>query len=120
MPWRNREEKTTIQAYHKLAWHLECPTEEADRMYRLLKAMKSNKTLYRLLGDSATILRMPVLLAGAELKKKLVTAINFHTSFQMCINHLPLHGLVDPDKAVELVWIVDKDGDVQEAVKLTM
>jgi hypothetical protein len=32
MPWRNREEKTTIQAYHKLAWHLECPTGEADRM----------------------------------------------------------------------------------------
>ncbi len=30
MPWRNREEKTTIQAYHKLAWHLECPTKEAD------------------------------------------------------------------------------------------
>jgi hypothetical protein len=33
--WRNCEENTTIQAYHKLAWQLECPTEEADRLYKL-------------------------------------------------------------------------------------
>jgi hypothetical protein len=103
MPWRNREEKTTIQAYHKLAWHLECPTKEANHMYKLLKAMKTNKTLYRLLGESATILCAPGPSAGPELRKKLATAVNFHTSFQMCINHVPLHGLVDPDKAVELV-----------------
>jgi hypothetical protein len=31
-PWRNWEEKITIQAYHKLAWQLECPTDEADQM----------------------------------------------------------------------------------------
>ncbi len=24
-PWRSREEKSTIQAFHKIAWHLECP-----------------------------------------------------------------------------------------------
>jgi hypothetical protein len=120
MPWRNREEKTTIQAYHKLAWHLECPTKEADRMYKLLKAMKTNKMIYRLLGESATILCAPGPSAGPELRKKLATAVNFHTSFQMCINHIPLRGLVDLDKAVELVHLDDKDGDVQEAVKLTM
>ncbi len=120
MPWRNREEKTTIQAYHKLAWHLECLTEEADRMYKLLKAMKTNKMLYCLFGESVTIFCAPGPSAGPELRKKLATAVNFHTSFQICINHVPLRGLVDPDKAVKLVCLYDKDGDVQEAVKLTM
>ncbi len=89
-------------------------------MYKLLKSMKSNKTLYRLLGESATILRAPGPLAGAEVNKKLVTAVNFHTSFQMCINHVPLRRLVDPDKAVKLVQMEDEDGDIQEAVKLTV
>jgi hypothetical protein len=28
MPWRSREEKATIQVFHKLVWHLECPREE--------------------------------------------------------------------------------------------
>jgi hypothetical protein len=120
MPWRNREEKTTIQAYHKLAWHLECPTKEEDCVYKLLKAMKTNKTLYCLLAESATILCAPGLLAGAELRKMLATAVNFHTSFQMCIIHVPLHGLVDPDKAVKLVCIEDEDRDVQDAARLTM
>jgi hypothetical protein len=54
------------------------------------------------------------------MKKKLVTANNFHTFFQMCINHIPLWGLVDPDKEVELVRIEDNDGDVQEVVKITV
>ncbi len=120
MPWRNREEKPTIQAYHKLAWHLECPTEEADRVYKLLKAIKTNKTLYRLLGESATILCMPGPSAGAELRKMLATAVNFHTSFQMCIDHVPLRGLVDLDKAFKLVCIKDEDGDVQDAARLTI
>jgi hypothetical protein len=38
----------------------------------------------------------------------------------MCINHVPLRGLADPDKAVELVRIKDEDGDVQDAARLTM
>ncbi len=38
----------------------------------------------------------------------------------MCINHIPLWGLVDPDKEVELVSIEDDDGDVQEVVKITV
>lgn len=116
--WRNREEKNTIQAYHKLAWQLECPTDEADHLYKLLKATKTS--LYCLLGESTTILRAPGPTALPEMKKKLATAVNFHTSFQMCINHVPLRGLVDPDKEVELVRIVDDDGDVQESVKLTI
>jgi hypothetical protein len=29
-PWRSREEKSTIQAFHKIAWHLKCPQEVVD------------------------------------------------------------------------------------------
>jgi hypothetical protein len=54
-PWKNREEKTTIQAYPKLAWQLECPTDKADRMYKLFKAMKTKRSLYCLLGEATTI-----------------------------------------------------------------
>jgi hypothetical protein len=120
MPWRNQEEKNTIQAYHKLAWQLECPTDEGDHLYKLLKAMKTNKSLYPLLGELTTILRAPEPTATPEMKKKLATAINFHSSFQMCINHIPLWGLVDLDKEIELVRIEDNDGDVQEVVKITV
>ncbi len=66
------------------------------------------------------ILHAPGPTATPEMKKKLATAINFHTSFQMCINHIPLWGLVDLDKEVELVRIEDDDGDVQEVVKITV
>jgi hypothetical protein len=48
------------------------------------------------------------------MKKKFVTAIAFHTSFLVCINHVPIQGLVDPDKEVKLVRIEDEDGDSQE------
>ncbi len=75
--------------------------------------MKMNKSLYRLLGEAATIARAPGPTALPKMKKKLATAIAFHTSFQMCINHVPLWGLVDPDKEVELIRIEDKDGDPQ-------
>ena len=119
-PWRNREEKMTIPAFHKLAWHLECPRDKADRLYKLLKAMKSNKSLYRIMGDSATILRAPGPNASEDMRKKLAMAVSFHTSFQMSINHVPLHGLIDPDKEVELTRIEDEDGDGQEAVRLTV
>ena len=119
-PWRNREEKSTIQAYHKLAWHLECPSNEADRVYKLLKAMKSNKSLYRILGDAATILRAPGPNASEDMRKKLATAVSFHTAFQMSINHVPLRGLLDPDKEAELIRVEDEDGDSQEAVRLTV
>jgi hypothetical protein len=47
-PWRNREEKSTIQAYHKTAWHLECPQQEVDRLYTILKVMKKNKSINKL------------------------------------------------------------------------
>jgi hypothetical protein len=80
-PWRNREEKTTIQAYHKLARQLEWPTDTAVQMYKLLKAMKMNRSLYCLLGKAATIVRAPVPTALPKMKKKLATAVALHTSF---------------------------------------
>ncbi len=50
MPWRSREEKVTIQAFHKLVWHLECPSAEVPFIYWILKVMKKNKSTYKLLG----------------------------------------------------------------------
>jgi hypothetical protein len=117
-PWRSREEKSTIQAYHKLAWQLECPTDEADCIYKLLKAMKTNKSIYRVLGDSAIILRAPGPKASEDMKKQLGMAVAFHTAFQMSINFVMLRGFLDPDKAVEVNRIEDEDGDDQEAVRL--
>ncbi len=41
-PWRNREEKTMIQAYHKITWQMECPSLDVDKLYSILKVMKKN------------------------------------------------------------------------------
>jgi hypothetical protein len=41
-PWSNREEKTTIQAYHKLVWKLKCPSVEVDQLYKLLNHLSTN------------------------------------------------------------------------------
>jgi len=52
-PWRSREEKVTIKAFHKLVWHLKCPREEVGFIYCILKVMKKNRLIYcprRLLG----------------------------------------------------------------------
>ena len=89
-------------------------------MYTLLKAMKSNKSLYRILGESATFLRAPGPNASKDTRKKLATAVSFHTAFQMSINHVPLRGLLDPDKEVVLKRMEDEDGDDQEEVRLTV
>jgi hypothetical protein len=75
--------------------------------------------LYRILGESATILRAPGSNASKDLRKKLATAVSFHTAFQMSINYVPLRGLLDPDKEVELTRIEDEDGEGQDAVMLT-
>jgi hypothetical protein len=41
-PWGNREEKTTIPVYHKIARQMECPSLDVDRLYTILKVMKKN------------------------------------------------------------------------------
>ena len=56
-PWRSREEKTTIQAFHKLVWHLECPCKEVPFIYRILKVMKKNRLIYKLLGQNVKIMK---------------------------------------------------------------
>jgi hypothetical protein len=50
LSWWNQEKKVTIQAFHKLVWHLECPRAEVPFIYRILKVMKKNKSIYKLLG----------------------------------------------------------------------
>ncbi len=114
--WRSQEENLTIQAFHKIAWHLECPWEAVDRFYTLIKVMKKNKTLYRLLGYSVTVTKNPGPDALPGMKTKLVQAVHWYTSFQMLINHMPLWGLVNPDKVVELHCGEDKEGDPQELI----
>jgi hypothetical protein len=44
--WRNRKEKTTIQAFHKIAWQMECPSADVDKLYTILKVMKKNKSFF--------------------------------------------------------------------------
>ncbi len=114
-PWHSREEKSTIQAFHKIAWHLECPREAVDRFYTLIKVMKKNKTLYHLLGYSITVTKDPGPDTLPGMRTKLAQAVHWHTSFQMLINHVPLRGLVNLDKVVEL-HCKDKEGDPQELV----
>jgi hypothetical protein len=58
-PWQNREEKSSIQAYHKTTWHLECPQQEVDLLYTILKVMKKNKSINKLFGDKALVIKTP-------------------------------------------------------------
>ncbi len=115
-PWHSREEKSTIQAFHKIAWHLECPWDQVDFFYTLIKVMEKNKSLYHLLGYSVTVTKNPGPDASPGMRMKLVQVVHWRTSFQMSINHLPLRGLVDPDKLVELHRMEDEEGDPQESV----
>ena len=52
-PWKNREEKSSIQAFHKMAWHLECPRHAVEPLYTIIKVMKKNKSINKLFGDKA-------------------------------------------------------------------
>ncbi len=87
-----------------------------DLFYTLIRVMKKNKTLYHLLGYSVTVTKNPGPDASPGMRTKLAQAVHWHTSFQMLINHVPLQGLVDPDKLVELHPVEDEEGDPQELV----
>ncbi len=119
-PWRNREEKSSIQAYHKTAWHLECPCQEVNCLYTILKVMKKNKSINKLFGDKALVIKHPGYKASPMHKMCLASAVHFHTSFQMSVNCVALHGLVNPDKEVYLSQELDKDGMEQDTVKKTV
>ena len=115
-PWRNREEKVTIQAFHKLVWHLECPREEVPFIYRILKVMKKNRAIYKLLGQNVKIMQNIGRDAAPSLKMELASYVHWHTAYQMSINHTALRGLVNPDKRVELFRLEDVEGDSQDSV----
>ena len=115
-PWRSREEKTTIQAFHKLVWHLECPREEVPFIYRILKVMKKNRSIYKLLGQNVKIMKNVGRDAPPSLKMELALYVHWHTAYQMSINHVALRGLVNPDKRVELFRLADGNGNAQESV----
>ena len=116
-PWRNREEKSSIQAFHKTAWHLECPRHAVDTLYTIIKVMKKNKSINKLFGDKALAIKNPGYEASPAHKMRLASAVHFHTSFQMSVNHVALRGLVNPDKEVYLSREHDEDGMEQDAVK---
>jgi hypothetical protein len=116
-PWRNREEKSSIQAFHKTAWHLECPRHAVEPFYTIIKVMKKNKSINKLFGDKALAIKIPGYDALPAHKMHLASAVHFHTSFQMSVNHVVLCGLVNPDKEVYLSREQDEDGMEQDAVK---
>jgi len=101
-PWRSREEKVTIQAFHKLVWHLECPREEVPFIYRIIKVMKKNRSIYKLLGQNVKIMKNIGRDAPPSLKMELASYVHWHTAYQMSINSVALRGLVNPDKRVKL------------------
>jgi len=115
-PWRSREEKATMQVFHKLVWHLECPWEEVGFIYRILKVMKKNRSIYKLLGQNVKIMKNVGRDAPPSLKMELASYVHWHTAYQMSINNVALRGLVNPDKRVELFRLADGDGDDQESV----
>jgi hypothetical protein len=81
-PWHSREDKSTIKAFHKIVWHLECPWNQVDFFYTLIKVMKKNKSLYHLLGCSVTITKNPGPDALPGMRKKLAQVVYWHTSFK--------------------------------------
>ncbi len=115
-PWLSREEKVTIQAFHKLVWHLECPQEEVPFIYHIIKVMKKNRSIYKLLGQNVKIMKNVSRDAPPSLKMVLASYVHWHTAYQMSINSVALRGLVTPDKRVELFRLEDGDGATLESV----
>ncbi len=119
-PWQSREEKVTIQAFQKLVWHLECPSTEVPFIYWILKVMKKNKSIYKLLGYGVQIMKNVGRDAPPGTRMEMVSYVYWHTAYQMSINHVALRGLVNPDKPVELTRLLDGNGDPQESVVTTV
>ena len=89
-PWRSREEKAMIQAFYKMVWHLECPCDEGAFIYCILKVMKKNRSIHKLLGLNVKIMT-------PSLKMELASYVHWHTACQISINHTDLCSLVNPD-----------------------
>jgi hypothetical protein len=119
-PWHNCKEKTTIQAFRKIAWQMECPSLDVEKLYTILKVMKKNKLIFWLLGSGLLLVKNPGPNALPQMKQCLASAVHFHTSFQMSINHVPLQGLINPDKQVKIDSLEDKDGNLQDSVLISI
>jgi hypothetical protein len=82
--------------------------------------MKKNKSINKLFGDKALVIKNPGFEALPVHKMRLARAVHFHTSFQMSVNHVALHGLVNPNKEVYLSCEQDEDGMEQDTIKETV
>jgi hypothetical protein len=109
-----------LQLGSKPVWHLECPQQEVDRLYTILKVTKKNKSINKLFGDKALVIKNPGIEASPAHKMCLTSAVHFHTSFQMSVNQVAFCGLVNPNKEVYLSCEQDKHGMEQDAVKKTV
>jgi hypothetical protein len=116
-PWHNREKKLTNQPYHKMTWHLKAPHHEVDHLHNILKVMKKNRSINKLFGNKVLVIKSPGFDTSPTQKMCLASAVHFHTSFQISVNHVALHGLVNPDKEVYLFCEEDEDGMEQDPVK---
>jgi hypothetical protein len=55
-----------------------------------------------------------------QMKQRLASAVHFHTSFHMLINHVALRGLVNLDKQVTINRLEDEDGDPQDSILISV
>jgi hypothetical protein len=119
-PWWSREEKATMQAFHKLVWHLECSSAEVPFIYQIFKVMKKNKSIYKLLGYGVRIMKNVGSDASPGLRMEMASYVHWHMAYQMSINHVALRGLINPNKPVELTQLLDGNRDPQENIIMTV
>ncbi len=82
--------------------------------------MKKNKSIFQLLGSGLLLVKNPGPNTTPQMKQGLASAVHFHTSFQMSVNHMALWGLVNPDKQVTINRLEDEDGDPQESALISV
>ncbi len=119
-PWHSREEKLMIQPNYKMALHFKAPCHEIDCLYTILKVMKKNRSINKIFGNKVLVIKNLGFDASSTHKVRLAGAVHFHTYFQMSVNHVVLHGLVNPNKEVYLSCEEDDSGVEQDLVKKTV
>jgi hypothetical protein len=58
--------------------------------------------------------------APPGLRMEMASYVHWHMAYQMSINHVALRDLVNPNKPVELTWLLNGNGDPQENVVMTV
>jgi hypothetical protein len=79
--------------------------------------MKKNRSINKLFGNKVLVIKNPGFNASPTHKMRLASAVHFHASFQMSVNHVALPGLIKPAKEVYSSLEEDKDGMEQDPVK---